>query len=82
MAYLTDSVNNIEYIHRVNDFIRKYNGSIDSVFSILQYSEIDITFYSYNADAIDLIDIFKDSGLFEFVCLSGLVVPDMIKTED
>lgn len=82
VAYLTDSVNNIEYIHRVNDFIRKHNSSIDSVISILQYREIDITFYSNNADAVDLIDIFKDSGLFEFVSLSGLIVPDMIKPED
>ncbi|MFZ1320643.1 MAG: hypothetical protein WAT71_03725 [Ignavibacteria bacterium] len=82
LAYLPDSVNNIDFIHKVNNFIRKHNGSIDSVKSILQYSEIEITLYSYNTDAIDFLDIFKNSGLFEYVCLYGIIEPNMIKPED
>lgn len=76
LGYRLDSLDNSSYISRATDFILSNGGSIDSTVKILNFIELHVTLMTYNSDAINYVDDFKNSNLFEYVCLSGVIEPN------
>lgn len=62
-----DSVNSQSYLQRVENFIISKSGVIDSIYTFLGLSMGAIQFTSDQADALNLLDIFEESNLFEDV---------------
>ena len=76
LGYRLDSLDNSSYISRANDFILSNGGSIDSTITVLNFIELHVTLMPYNSDAINYVDDFKNSNLFEYACLSGVIEPN------
>ncbi|MBK8553905.1 MAG: hypothetical protein IPL53_23815 [Ignavibacteria bacterium] len=76
LAYKTDSVNHSSYIDRANEFIFTHGASIDSLYSAGRYSVVEITLLSFNSDALNYIDVFINSSVFQFVSFNGVIEPD------
>ncbi len=79
-----DSVNNQSYLQRVENFIISKSGVIDSIYTFLGLSMAAIHFTSEQSDALNLLQVFEESNLFEHVrpyCVispvgSGFTIPN------
>lgn len=79
-----DSVNITSYLQRVENFVVSKNGVIDSIYGILGFTIAATHFNSDQADALNLLEVFEESNLFEHVrpyCLispvgSGFPIPN------
>lgn len=64
---------NTQYLQQVNDFIIQHGAMLDSISHISIWYIAEIQFIDTVSDAINIIDDFKESELFEYVYLTGVI---------
>lgn len=71
-----DSINDQSYLQTMQNFVNSKGGIIDSIYTFLGLTMGAIQFPSQQADALDLIDDFEQSNLFQYVYLYYLIKPE------
>jgi len=61
------------YLEQVNNFIIQHGAKLDSISHVSIWCIAEIQFIDTNSDAIKIIDDFKESELFEYVYLMGVI---------
>ncbi|HQY19232.1 MAG TPA: hypothetical protein PK294_08090 [Ignavibacteria bacterium] len=61
------------YLKEVNEYINLHGGKLDSISKVSIWYIAEIQFADSSADAVNIIDDFKNSGLFEYVYLDFVI---------